>query len=236
MIREVTNYNMIAKHLSDVILSSLVRKRNGWFTYHYIFSLSCKGRRKVSLRSNSPISSLVAKDKSIKLAFFSQRSKRSRKEFERPATSSITRPKVRPKNPTNALDRTVLSLKNMCRLDQERSRWLCYEVLLHFNPARLWRRIRQVKPSPKFLRKTRRKNNCKEPRRTGWLSEKQTEGKKRTDKKAQKISDKLTQPWKMIWMEVTVWSGYHKATCLTRAKSSSTHGSSITVMLSSKNK
>ena len=29
MIREITNYNMIAKHLSDVILSSLVRKRNG---------------------------------------------------------------------------------------------------------------------------------------------------------------------------------------------------------------
>jgi len=28
MIREVTNYNMIAKHLSDVILSSLIRKRN----------------------------------------------------------------------------------------------------------------------------------------------------------------------------------------------------------------
>jgi hypothetical protein len=28
MIREVTNYNHIAKHLSDVVLSSLIRKRN----------------------------------------------------------------------------------------------------------------------------------------------------------------------------------------------------------------
>ena len=40
----------------------------------------------------------------------------------------------------------------------------------------------------------------------------------------------------MIWMEVTVCFEYPKATCLTRARSFSTHGSFITVMLSSKNK
>ena len=28
MIKEVTNHNMITKHFSDVILSSLIRKRN----------------------------------------------------------------------------------------------------------------------------------------------------------------------------------------------------------------
>ena len=48
MIREITNYNMIAKHLSDVILSSLVRKRNGWshtiiFVYHETEESSARG-------------------------------------------------------------------------------------------------------------------------------------------------------------------------------------------------
>ncbi len=40
MIREVTNYNMIAKHLSDVVLSSLVRKRMAWLLpAHYNYDL-----------------------------------------------------------------------------------------------------------------------------------------------------------------------------------------------------
>jgi len=30
MIREVTNHNTISKHFSDVILSSLIRKKNAW--------------------------------------------------------------------------------------------------------------------------------------------------------------------------------------------------------------
>lgn len=43
MIREVDNYNLITKHFSDVILSSLLRRKNSWWllsifalkTYHY---------------------------------------------------------------------------------------------------------------------------------------------------------------------------------------------------------
>jgi hypothetical protein len=35
MIKEVDNYNMITKHFSDVILSSLIRKRNTWFYVYY---------------------------------------------------------------------------------------------------------------------------------------------------------------------------------------------------------
>ena len=159
MIREVSNYNMIAKHLSDVILSSLVRKRNGWFTYHYIFSL-CRDRRIINSLSNSHTSNSPEKDKSIRLAFFSLKLKRSRKGFEQAAISSIIRPKVRSKNRITAPDRTVLSLKNMYRLAQKRNRWLCYEGWLHFNLASWWRRIKQVKQYLKFWRKTRRNKSC----------------------------------------------------------------------------
>lgn len=50
MIREVTNYNMIAKHLSDVILSSLIRKRNAWSSFDYIWNCNkMKGDKKGEL-------------------------------------------------------------------------------------------------------------------------------------------------------------------------------------------
>lgn len=33
MIREVDNYNLITKHFSDVILSSLLRRKNSWWLF-----------------------------------------------------------------------------------------------------------------------------------------------------------------------------------------------------------
>lgn len=75
MIREVTNYNMIAKHLSDVVLSSLIRKRMSWLipVYFIIMNLSASSHYKhhlnrLSLSSSEQTNSQMNLSKTSHLA------------------------------------------------------------------------------------------------------------------------------------------------------------------------
>ena len=143
--------------------------------------------RKMNLLSNSLISNWTEKDKLIKLDLFRSRGRRNRKEHEEIVISFITKVKVRLNNLIIGLDKIVHLSKNMCRRDQEKKKWLCWEESLLFNLGSWWRRTKLVRLSLRSLRKIGRNSHCKEVRKIGWLSSRPKERQNNGNKKVQKI-------------------------------------------------
>ena len=101
MIKQVDNYNMVTKHFSDVILSSLIRKRNMWSSIlacHFIISI-CLTRPATSLalcivipmnyHLNEPLVNIsTQKPKAVLLLFI--RNRNGRKNWRPPPSSKWT--------------------------------------------------------------------------------------------------------------------------------------------------